>query len=157
MKFDICKELHTAVEARGRLSEKQLCIMDLSVLVDKKLNASQQCTFVRICNCRVSHSSKGLASRLRKVAVLQYSPLVRTHLEYCVHPGILYYMTGMNEQEWVQRMVSRMIRNPEYKKRLRQEFKRPTQLGGFRPKWRRLNKDQLLFEVTSKVNYCMNL
>lgn len=141
MKFIIYKELHIAVEAQGRLSGKQLCILDLSILVDKKLNVSQQGTFVRICNCIVSHSNKGSASRLREVSIPQYSSLVRQHLEYCAHFGILYYVTGMNKQEWAQRMASRMIRDLECKKRLQQEFKRLRQLGGFRPKWRRLNED----------------
>lgn len=47
-------------------------------------------------------------------------------------------------------MASRMIRDLEHKKRLQQEFKRPRQLGGFRPKWRRLNEDQLILRSLSR-------
>lgn len=59
MKFNKCKELHIVVEARGRPAGKQLCIMDLSVLVDKKLNISQQYALVGMkVNCIVAHNSK---------------------------------------------------------------------------------------------------
>ena len=43
----------------------------------------------------------------------------------------------------------RDLKHMTYEERLRQ-------VGGFMPKWRRLNEDQLLFEVTSKLNYSMN-
>lgn len=50
-------------------------------------------------------------------------------------------------------MATRVMRDLEY---LTYE-ERQRQMGGFKPKWRRLNEDQLLFEVTSKLNYSMNL
>ena len=86
---------------------------DLRILVDEKLDMSQQCALAACAALK-----KGVASRKREVIVPLYSALVRRpHLEYFIQAWSPQHKKDAEFLEWVQRRATKMIREHLFMKK----------------------------------------
>ncbi|GAB0204703.1 hypothetical protein GRJ2_002935900 [Grus japonensis] len=120
MKFnkDKCKVLHLEKHNPGvqhRLGstwlESTSMEWELGVLVDNKLNMSEQCAAAaKKANRMLGCINKGITSRDKGVIIPLYSALVRPHLEQCVQFWSPLQKKDVERLERVQRKATRMIK-----------------------------------------------
>lgn len=98
---------------------------DLGILVDSKLNVSQQHALAeKKANNILSYINRSTASKLRKVIVLLPLAFVRLHLEYDVQFGVLKYKKDHDLLKQVQQWVTKTFRGLKHltsEERLREQ------------------------------------
>ena len=83
---------------------------DLGIVVDHKLNMSQQCdAAAKKANAILGCINRSITSKSPEVLVPLYTALVRPHVEYCVQFWAPHFKKDADKLERVQRRAMRMI------------------------------------------------
>ncbi|KAF7241779.1 hypothetical protein EYD10_11646 [Varanus komodoensis] len=131
---DKCKVLHLGHRNschKYRLGDKCLesstCERDLGVLVDCRLNMSQQCdAVVKRANATLGCIARSVASRSREVLLPLYTMLVRLQLEYSVQFWAPHYRKDIARYR-KKALQWHPDKNPDRKKFAEQKFKEVTE------------------------------
>ncbi|CAM5092187.1 unnamed protein product [Eretmochelys imbricata] len=84
---------------------------DLGVIVDRKLNMSQQCNIVaKKADIIMGCISRSIVSKTQEVILPLYSMLIRLQLEYCVQFWIPHFRKDVDKLEKVQKRATKLLK-----------------------------------------------
>ena len=111
--WENCKVLHLGIKnVKHKYKmwdtwlDSSICENDFGVLVDNKLNMSQQCDMAAK---KANAILRCIESRAREVIIPLYSTLLRPHLEYCVQFWVPQFKKDIDKLERVQRRATKLV------------------------------------------------